>query len=180
MICLVASDIHGSRKALASILSWLAKLKADTLIITGDICLQDNESLEMLRTCAASVTAVMGNCDTPETFLALGLQPVFTRRLNCAGRTILMSHGHKPIHPARSGLTAGDVCISGHTHTPHLYCDADGIIMLNPGSAGRPRNSAASCSLIEPDGITVFSLNSGKHITSMKFSPHTSKVDNCS
>jgi len=133
----------------------------------------------MLRTCAVPVTAVMGNCDSCETFLALGLQPAFTRRLNYAGRTILISHGHKPIHPSRAGLTAGDVYISGHTHIPHLYRDADGIIMLNPGSAGRPRNSTASCSLITSDGVTVFTLNSGKLISSLEFSPHTNEVNNC-
>lgn len=57
--------------------------------------------------------------------------------MRLAGRTIYVLHDLKTlqISPAALGI---DMVISGHSHIPKIET-ADGVLYLNPGSAGRRR-----------------------------------------
>lgn len=81
----------------------------------------------------APVTAIRGNVDTQawaEKFPAREL-------VTLAGRTLYVIHdlGELDIDPIAAGI---DVVISGHTHRPKIET-VDGVLHLNPGSAGPRR-----------------------------------------
>ena len=122
----VISDTHGLLRPEA-----LRALAGVSLILhAGDVC-----SEEILRELGsiAPVNCVRGNCDNGA--FGEGLPLVHTVELG--GVWIYMHHGHHTlaIDPFRSGF---GVIISGHTHVPRI-AEGNGVLWLNPGSAGPPR-----------------------------------------
>jgi predicted phosphodiesterase len=62
---------------------------------------------------------------------------VSVRLFRLAGRSIFVLHDLKTLRfdPVAAGI---DVIISGHSHVPKID-EVDGVLYLNPGSAGRRR-----------------------------------------
>ncbi len=83
----------------------------------------------------APVTAVRGNNDRDAWGRGLPEHVVHT----CAGRRIYMLHDRKQLDldPRAAGL---DVVVAGHSHRPERAL-VDGVLHLNPGSAGPRRFS---------------------------------------
>jgi uncharacterized protein len=81
----------------------------------------------------APVTAIRGNVDTA------GWANEFptTETVRLAGRSIFILHDLKDlrIDPHTLGI---DAVVSGHSHVPKVET-VDGVLFLNPGSAGRRR-----------------------------------------
>jgi putative phosphoesterase len=129
----VISDTHGLLRPEA-----LAALAGTAHIIhAGDI--EDGEALAILRR-LAPVTAVRGNCDRGPWASELPRETVVT----IDGVHIAVVHEiYKLTLDAKAaGLAA---VVSGHTHVP--ACERrDGILYLNPGSAG-PRRSGKPVSV---------------------------------
>ncbi|MEQ3626996.1 MAG: metallophosphoesterase family protein [Celeribacter sp.] len=126
MIVGVISDTHGLLRPEA-----VAALQGvDAILHGGDIgpeqILSDLERI-------APVTAIRGNVDTAQWCAALPK----TRVLTLAGVAIHMLHDLKTLRadPVAEGY---GVVISGHSHKP-LIERRDGVLYLNPGSAGRRR-----------------------------------------
>ena len=123
----VISDTHGllRRSAVAALAG------SDAIVHAGDI--GRPEVLEGLRAIAPLV-AVRGNVDRgwanalPE-----------TTQVDIAGRRILLLHNlvELEIDPRAVGI---DVVIAGHSHRPKIE-SRDGVLYLNPGSAGPRRFS---------------------------------------
>lgn len=100
----------------------------------------------------APVTAVLGNTD-------VGLHYRETELVILGGRRFLLHHIVEPrrlTEPLRRRIHRDrpDVVVFGHTHT--RFCETiDGILYLNPGSAGRSRmgdsRSVATLSISGPD-----------------------------
>ncbi|MGX5828193.1 metallophosphoesterase family protein [Mesorhizobium sp. 43Arga] len=122
----IISDTHGLLRPEAE--RRLAGV--DHIIHGGDI--GRPEIIAALRR-IAPVTAIRGNVDTG-TWAA---QYADTERVRLAGRTIYVLHDLKTlqISPAALGI---DMVISGHSHIPKIET-VDGVLYLNPGSAGRQR-----------------------------------------
>ena len=88
---------------------------------------------------------IRGNCDravsTPLPEAAL---------LDFAGHRFFLCHGHRyALHGDFATLIAAarnneaDATLFGHTHTP--FCETvNGVLLLNPGSVGRPRSSTGA------------------------------------
>lgn len=122
----IISDTHGLLRPEA-----VGRLSGvDHIIHGGDI--GRSGLIEELRL-IAPVTAIRGNVDKgdwaqtyPETEL-----------VRLAGRSIFILHDLKtlPIDPA---VKAVQVIVSGHSHVPKIDT-VDGVLYLNPGSAGRRR-----------------------------------------
>jgi len=137
----VISDIHGSRKALTKALDRIARFPIDSLIIAGDTAPRgDTRLAELLKESGYRIIAVSGNCDSPSDAQLLGFSLPPRQSASLGNRQILILHGHVSLNAASSGLTSGDILISGHTHIPHLTCSAEGILLLNPGSVTLPRS----------------------------------------
>ncbi len=86
----------------------------------------------------APVTAVWGNTDRLDV-----RQHVSERvRLELAGRTLVLLHGHQLGSPRpeslREACPDADIIVYGHTHRP-LVAEHGGALIVNPGSAGAAR-----------------------------------------
>jgi uncharacterized protein len=81
----------------------------------------------------APVTAIRGNVDKGD----WAADYADTKLVRLAARSICVLHDLKAlrIDPVASGI---DVIVSGHTHVPKIDT-VDGVLYLNPGSAGRRR-----------------------------------------
>ena len=86
----------------------------------------------------APVTAVYGNTDR---FDVRERVPEVAR-LELAGHTVALIHGHQLGSPKPDGLRAAlpdaGIIVYGHTHQP-VVDRGDGALVINPGSAGAPR-----------------------------------------
>lgn len=141
----VLSDTHG--RLYAEVKHALEGV--DHIIHAGDVgSLQVLQELQGI----APVTAVQGNCDHESWAQALPLQA----EVELAGARILVGHIASQLRgrieaakPAagRAGVAAGfAVVVTGHSHLAAIET-RDGILRLNPGSAGplrfgRPRSVA--------------------------------------
>lgn len=122
----VISDTHGLIRPEA----LQAFAGVELILHAGDIGAP--AVLDRLRA-LAPVTAVRGNCD----YEAWAEQYPQLQRLTVAGVSILMLHDRHELQPGP--LDEGvRVVISGHSHKPSIE-ERDGVLYLNPGSAGRRR-----------------------------------------
>ncbi len=137
------ADTHGLLRPEA-----LERLRGcDQLIHAGDIgkpeILAELERLARSRWCAATTTPRTGRRTSPERLL-----------LKIGRLTLYVLHDLKrlDLDPAAEGI---DVVVAGHSHKP-LKEERDGVLYLNPGSAGPRRFSL-------PIGIGVLEV-AGKKI----------------
>jgi uncharacterized protein len=86
----------------------------------------------------APVTAVWGNTDGFD----IRARTEEVARLELAGRSIAVLHGHQLGSPTPEGLRNlvpdADIIVYGHTHRP-LEDRIGGVLVVNPGSAGAAR-----------------------------------------
>jgi putative phosphoesterase len=122
----IISDTHGLLRPEA--LRMLAHV--DHIIHGGDI--GDPEIITALRK-IAPVTAIRGNVDTGK----WATEFAETECVRLAGRLFYVLHdlNSLQIDPVAQGI---DVIVSGHSHVPKINT-VDGLLYLNPGSAGRRR-----------------------------------------
>jgi uncharacterized protein len=122
----IISDTHGLLRPEAE--RRLAGV--DHIIHGGDIGRPD--IIDALRR-IAPVTAIRGNVDTGDWAFAYAE----TELVRLAERSIYVLHDLKTlqIDPVARGI---DVVVSGHSHVPKINT-VDGVLYLNPGSAGRRR-----------------------------------------
>ncbi|MFK4525159.1 metallophosphoesterase family protein [Bradyrhizobium sp. 956_D2_N1_5] len=122
----IISDTHGLLRPEA--LRMLAHV--DHIIHGGDI--GDPEIITALRR-IAPVTAIRGNVDTGE----WATEFAETEFVRLAGRLFYVLHDLNTLQvdPVAQGI---DVIVSGHSHVPKINT-VDGLLYLNPGSAGRRR-----------------------------------------
>ena len=131
------SDTHGLLRTEA-----LAALKGSHAIIhAGDV--GEPAILDRLRT-IAPVFAVRGNVDTGPWASPLPLYEAVELR----GTSIYVLHNreHLDLNPKASGF---QIVVTGHTHKPESHL-RDGVLYINPGSAG-PRRFSLPISLATLD-----------------------------
>ena len=122
----IISDTHGLLRPEA--LRVLAHV--DHIIHGGDI--GDPEIIAALRK-IAPVTAIRGNVDIGE----WATEFAETECVRLAGRLFYVLHDLNTLQvdPVAEGI---DVIVSGHSHVPQMNT-VDGLLYVNPGSAGRRR-----------------------------------------
>jgi uncharacterized protein len=138
----IISDTHGLLRPEAE--RRLAGV--DHIVHAGDI--GRPEIVDALRK-IAPVTAILGNVDSGE----WAREYADTKIVCLAGKTIYVLHDLKTLHmDDRAGI---DVIVSGHSHIPKIET-IDGILYLNPGSAG-PRRFKLPITFasleVTPDGM---------------------------
>jgi uncharacterized protein len=126
MLIGVISDTHGLLRP--QLLRALAGV--DHILHAGDI--GDSTILTGLRR-IAPITAIRGNIDTSGPCASLPA----TDAIELASCLIYMVHSiaDLDLHPQPAGI---GVILSGHSHEPLIEYD-DGVLYLNPGSAGPRR-----------------------------------------
>ena len=129
----VISDTHGllRREAVEALAG------VDHILHAGDV--GDPDILDRLRG-VAPVTAIRGNVDVSG--ICAELPP--TEAVELGGRLFYMVHSvhDLDINPSVAGVS---VVVSGHSHRPEIS-EHDGVMYLNPGSAG-PRRFSLPVSL---------------------------------
>lgn len=128
----VISDTHVPSKARRIPDVALTHFEDVELILhAGDLSVPD--VLDQLAA-FASVEAVQGNVESPETMAMLPIK----REITVGGVRIGLIHilGDRPRHraTARAEFPQARVVVFGHSHIPYAE-DADGLLLLNPGSA---------------------------------------------
>ncbi|WGD52387.1 metallophosphoesterase family protein [Bradyrhizobium sp. CB1650] len=139
----IISDTHGLLRPEA--LRALAHV--DHIIHGGDI--GDPEIITVLRR-IAPVTAIRGNVDTGE----WATEFAETEFVRLAGRLFYVLHDLNALQvdPVAQGI---DVIVSGHSHMPKVTT-VDGLLYVNPGSAGRRRFKlpiTLASLAVRPDGL---------------------------
>ncbi len=122
----IISDTHGLLRPEAR----YALQGSDMIIHAGDV--GSPEVLDGLRSIAPTI-AVRGNVDREAWARKLPVSEV----VNAGGLQLYLLHDLSllDLDPKAAGFSA---VISGHSHRPHAEM-RDGILYLNPGSAGRRR-----------------------------------------
>ncbi|UVO36013.1 metallophosphatase family protein [Bradyrhizobium arachidis] len=121
----IISDTHGLLRPEAE----RGLTGVDHIIHAGDI--GRPEIVDALRQ-IAPVTAIRGNVDNGE----WAREYPDTNLVRLAGKSIYVLHDLKTLQAnPRADI---DVIVSGHSHVPKIDT-VDGVLYLNPGSAGRRR-----------------------------------------
>jgi putative phosphoesterase len=117
----------------------------ERIIHAGDIC-----SPAVLATLAgvAPVLAVRGNNDS-----GAGIDELPEHRvMDVGGLTVLVVHDIADVPSLLEGI---DVVVTGHSHKPHVE-RRDGVLFLNPGSAGPRRfKLPVSLAIMDVEGGAV-------------------------
>ncbi len=177
---LVLSDIHGSQKYAQYGVDLFHSLKADKLILLGDLLYHGARNplteeynpqgvAQLLNNIKEHIVAVRGNCDSEVDQMVLNFEMMQDKALIVSeDRSIFISHGHV-YHPDKLPyMNKGDVFIYGHVHLPIAYKE-NGVYILNPGSITLPKeNNPNSYGILEDDGFTIFDLD-GKVIKNIQF-----------
>jgi uncharacterized protein len=123
----IISDTHGLMRPEA----LRALAGADLILHAGDI--GRREVLDALRS-IAPVVVVRGNNDREAWAEAFAE----TETVKIGGVNLYLLHALQELalDPAASGF---DIVVSGHSHRPSSARGADGVLYLNPGSAGPRR-----------------------------------------
>ena len=150
MKILVLSDSHAS---LRFMYRCIDKTRPDAVVHLGDYY-DDGEALAESYP-QIPIHQVAGNCDKYRC-------PISAREMLCynlCGVMTYMTHGHGlRVKSGIGGLLAearrygAKLALYGHTHIPDCHQEADGLWVLNPGSAGYGGGSAG---MIETDGKAV-------------------------
>ncbi len=117
--------------------SAFALAGVDRILHAGDICGRD--VLDELGT-VAPVTAVRGNNDHGSWTASIQI----TEAVEIGGVSIYILHdlAELDLDPQAAGFS---IVVSGHTHRPLIH-EKDGVLFVNPGSAG-PRRFTLPISL---------------------------------
>ncbi|MDR3172077.1 MAG: YfcE family phosphodiesterase [Treponema sp.] len=136
---LVISDTHGNVASLTSVLGWAKQRGIDALAFLGD-GIADLSLAADRADFHPPWKLVRGNGDW-QTNVPLACTMEF------AGHTFYLSHGH--VSHVEEGLALliaqakavnAETALFGHTHVP-FWDEIEGLLVLNPGSASRPRSS---------------------------------------
>lgn len=148
---LVVSDTHGNRSALLQISRQFADVKY--VFHLGDYAKDAVWLSDRMLNC--TVINVRGNCDWSSDCSEF-------EELTIKGQKIVLTHGHtlnvkygydRALYYAQEH--EAKALMFGHTHVPHIEY-VDGIWLINPGSAGEPRDAkggSVAMVLIGPIGV---------------------------
>ena len=147
---LVLSDSHGEIPALTEVLNWAKGCTVDAAVFLGD-GIEDMSAATAAVGFSTAMKMVRGNCDR-----ATSISVLEAALLDFAGHRFFLCHGHRYSLRGDFGTliavahnNEADAALFGHTHVP--FCETvNGILLLNPGSIGRPRgNDGATFAVIE-------------------------------
>jgi putative phosphoesterase len=152
-IFLLLSDTHGNLPALEAALRWAKGRSIDTALFLGDGA-DDLFQAQTAAGFAGQWKKIRGNCDENA---ALPEVAVF----EFCGKRFFLAHGHRfalyngyDTLAAAAAKAGASAALFGHTHIP-FYSSEGGLLLINPGSIGKPRSSiGASFAVIEcaPEG----------------------------
>ena len=172
MKLLIASDLHGSYVAARELDRRVQEEAPDRIVLLGDLLYHGPRNdlpasyapkkvVPILNSWAERVLAVRGNCDAEVDQMVLDFpcrsdNAIFEADLHL----LYLTHGHllgmTPEDPPR--LARGSAFLSGHTHVKILEL-RDGVLFVNPGSVGIPKDGRASYAVYEREEFRLKALD---------------------
>lgn len=163
---LIFSDLHGSSAGLQRLKEAVVKENPDVLLCLGDILFgaydDDPHAVSSyFHDCGKAILGVRGNCDHRYDETMLGFALPEEQILYAFGYRLWLRHA-----PFWGEFRGGDIVMYGHTHTKYL-AKSQGVITLNPGSIGKPRDGSASYAVLEESAIRLMNAEDGTLIECM-------------
>lgn len=162
------SDTHGEEYYLKMALPYLSD--CDMVLHTGDIfqfyCHPCDPLFHILNS-IDNLHFVRGNCDGK---FHQGFRhdiSLCERIIEYNSLRIFMTHGNRrPLYEyVREAKSQNcSLLVSGHTHCRYLDV-VEGLLCLNPGSLGRPRDGSHSLAVMDEREIRIFDVVSKKILT---------------
>jgi len=139
---LVLSDTHGDSLFLEAVLRWAGNDTFDAAIFLGD-GIEDLHRSTARTGFSCEWKMVRGNNDYEASVPEAAI-------VESGGHRFFLCHGHRhALYNGNDRLIAAarkmeaDTVLFGHTHVPFLE-NAPGLLLVNPGSIGRPRSNDGS------------------------------------
>ena len=178
MKLMIASDIHGSAWYCKKMLDRYQAVKAEKLILLGDLLYHGPRNdlpeeynpkavIAMLNEQKDELLCVRGNCDAEVDQMVLQF-PILADYmiLYLDGRMVFATHGHIHNEENLPPLKKGDIILHGHTHVQAMdHCG--GHIYLNPDSVSIPKNGNANSYMTYEDGVFIIKDLDGEEIRRM-------------
>jgi len=179
---LVFSDIHGSASACQKILNHFTQMKADYMILLGDLLYhgprnplpegdEPKKTAELLNAFADKIICCRGNCDAEVEEMVLNFPVLSSYSLIVDnGVKLFCTHGHVYSPEREDGsvavagsripqLSGSSVIFYGHTHIQVLEKNRKGITVCNPGSVSLPKGESPAGFAIYEDGkISLYNI----------------------
>ena len=166
---MIASDLHGDADACRALLAAYEQSGAEELVLLGDLLYHGprndlpagyapKEVIALLSAMKKPPICVRGNCDAEVDQMVLPF-PIMAdyALLQMGERKVYATHGHHTSPENLPTLAAGDAFLYGHTHILQAEANADGILLLNPGSVSLPKGgNPKSYMLYENGHFTVY------------------------
>lgn len=172
----IASDIHGNAEACDQLTERVLEFAPDRLLLLGDLLYHGprnvipvgydpRRAITALNALAAEfpVTAVRGNCDAEVDQMVLDFPIMADYAVVAAdGALLVLTHGH--LYDALAGEVPAEcvgaaALLSGHTHVKVLRRLDNGLVLVNPGSVGIPKDGSASYATYEDGTFALRTLD---------------------
>lgn len=165
---LIASDIHGSAYYTQKIIEEFNKIKANKIVLLGDIYNHGPRNpmpkeynpikvSKLLNGVKENLIVIKGNCDSQVDTLISEFDFIENLVLESNGKSVFLSHGHiynKDSMPK----TQFDAVIYGHFHTGFIERKG-GVVIANTGSVSLPKDGTENSFLVLEDGkLTLYNF----------------------
>ncbi|MDD5924039.1 MAG: phosphodiesterase [Clostridia bacterium] len=165
---IIASDIHGAFDNFTRLLNIFKSEKADKLLILGDSFSSyfdyDSQRIKnLLNHYKDNIVYVKGNCDDYSNISQLDLPVNNYEIINIGNKMVFATHGHLYAPYMLTIDLKIDIFLSGHTHIQECRKDNSGVLMLNPGSLGKPRDGRGYSYMIYEDDIFYWKTLDGEN-----------------
>jgi putative phosphoesterase len=170
----VLSDTHGNIPALEAVLKWAAGPESED---TFDAAVFLGDGIQDLQRAATVFSPewikVKGNNDyEPTVPEAAVLDGPGHRFFLCHGHRYSLYNGYGKLIAAARNAEA-EAVLFGHIHVPFLE-NKHGLLLISPGSIGRPRSSAGACFAVincipeKPLDVEFWNIDSQRMIQRLK------------
>ena len=171
------SDIHGMPGTLAKALAHADALKADRLVLLGDILYHGPRNgvpnlydpvkvAALLNERKEQILAVRGNCDAEVDQMMLQF-PIMAdyAELFCDDHRFFLTHGHLWNEEHLPDIPSGSILVHGHTHIARLQKLPGGITIFNPGSVSLPKTTVIrSFGFFDGNSLSIRDLEENRQL----------------
>ena len=172
MKILIASDLHGSKRASEKIIELDQKFHFEKIILLGDINYSGARNVppldyypisvcENLSKVSDRLIIIRGNCDSRVDEFVLKLKFEDILNINLNNHRVILTHGDL-YDENNTLLLKGDIFMYGHTHIFALEKSENGYFILNPGSLTLPKGGNPKSYAIydlSDDSIALFDID---------------------
>ncbi|MBR3928497.1 MAG: phosphodiesterase [Clostridia bacterium] len=161
---MIASDIHGSNYYCEMLIRKFNEMKADKLILLGDILYHGPRNdlpkdyapkkvAALLNEYADKILCVRGNCEAEVDQMMLDFPALGDYAyLYLDGVTVYATHGHHAGEDAPPPIRNHEILMCGHTHVPKC-AEHEGFVYINPGSVSIPKEGSAHSFITFSEGV---------------------------